>query len=58
MQVIARDCFPAAAGQLELIGKGSALVLRQCEHFALQSPWSLKIMQAHTAGSCGSPLHA
>ncbi len=26
MQVVARDCFQAAAGQFELIGKGSALV--------------------------------
>ena len=48
MQVIVRDCFLAAAGQLELIGKGSVLVLRQCEHCALQSPCSLKIMQART----------
>src|SRR5712691_12811088 len=65
MQVLARDCFQAAVGQLELIGKGSAFTSWANASISLRShPAHGKvcrpIRQPHAAAYClpDGPLRA
>ncbi len=56
MQVDARDCFQAAAGQLEHIGKGGVFASRANASISIGSQSScLRTMKIHATASCCSP---
>jgi len=58
MRVVARDCFQAAGGQLELIGNGSVLVSWANVSISPSSHPAHRKFRWPTRQSCEAPLYS